>query len=198
MSKKFLPQAAAPAELPREVRVQIVATGAEPPAGHGWLHELKHDGHRLVAIVDGERLTLLSRNGRDRTALFGAALRPLCGAGLPPLVVDGEIAVPDERGVTHIDGLSRAISERRPERLAYFAFDLLHLDGHDLRCCPVEDRKALLRDVIGAARCERILYVDHLVGRGAELFEAVRQAGGDGSSRSAAAAPTAAARAGSG
>jgi bifunctional non-homologous end joining protein LigD len=65
---------------------------------------------------------------------------------LPPLVLDGEIAVPDERGVTHIDLLTQAMRQCRPERLAYFAFDLLHLDGHDLRACAIEDRKALLGD----------------------------------------------------
>jgi bifunctional non-homologous end joining protein LigD len=57
---------------------------------------------------------------------------------------------------------------------------LLHFDGHDLRRCPIEDRKALLRDVIGAARCERIVYVDHARGIGRELFEAVRQVGAEG------------------
>jgi bifunctional non-homologous end joining protein LigD len=76
--------------------------------------------------------------------------------------------------------LSEAIAERRPERLAYFAFDLLHLDGHDLRRCPIEDRKMLLRDVIGTARCERIVYVDHVLGIGKELFEAARQIGAEG------------------
>ena len=87
-------------------------------------------------------------------------------AGLPAMVIDGEIAVPDERGVTHLDALSAAISARRPERPAYFAFDLLHLDGHDLRRYGIEDRKLLLRDVLGAAGCERIVYVDHVVSSG--------------------------------
>ena len=68
----------------------------------------------------------------------------------------------------------------RPEQLAYFAFDLLHLDGHDLRSCAIEDRKALLRDVIGAAGCERLVMVDHVVGIGRQLFEAVRQIGAEG------------------
>jgi bifunctional non-homologous end joining protein LigD len=66
------------------------------------------------------------------------------------MVLDGGIAVPDKRGVTHIDLLTQAMRRRRSEQLAYFAFDLLHLDGHDLRACAIEDRKALLRDVIGA------------------------------------------------
>jgi bifunctional non-homologous end joining protein LigD len=155
MPKFALPRAAVPAELPRQVRLQIVSPRAEPPTGDGWLHEVKHDGHRLLAIAAGDKpLKLLSRNGRDRTALFRAPFEPLADANLPVMVLDGEIAVQDERGVTHIDALSEAISERQSEQFASFAFDLLHLDGHDLRRCPIEDRKALLRDRVGAARCE--------------------------------------------
>ena len=177
MWKTALPSAS-PADLPPDVRLQIVSNCPEIPDGDGWLHEIKHDGHRLVAIVAPDRLTLLSRNGYDRTGLFREPFRPL--AGLSPMVLDGEIAVPDDRGVTHIDGLTEAISERRSDRLGYFAFDLLHFDGHDLRRCPIEDRKALLRDVIGAAGCERIVYVDHVRGIGRQLFEAVRQVGAEG------------------
>jgi ATP dependent DNA ligase domain len=125
------------------------------------------------------QLRLFSRSGYDRTALFGEPFRPFIEAGLPT-VLDGEIAVPDDRGVTLLDSLSEAISDRRPERLAYFAFDLLHFDGHDLRHCPIEYRKMLLRDVLGSARCERIVYVDHVRGIGHELFEAVQQIGAEG------------------
>jgi bifunctional non-homologous end joining protein LigD len=185
-----LPRAASQADLPREVRLQVVTPSPAPPAGDGWLHEIKHDGHRLVAILAGESIRLLSRNGHDRTAVFGEPFRALALAGLPPMVLDGEIAVPDERGVTHIDALSEAIAARRPERLAFFAFDLLHLDGHDLRRCPLEDRKALLRDLIGAARCPRIIALDYVSGIGRELFEAVRQLGAEGIVSKRAAVPT--------
>src|SRR4051812_9678806 len=178
MSSIALPPSAVPADLPRDVRLQVVSTCPEIPDGDDWLHENKHDGHRLVAIITPDRLTLLSRNGYDRTALFQEPFRTI--TGLPPMALDGEIAVPDDRGVTHIDGLSEAISEGRYDRLAYFAFDLLHFDGHDLRRCPIEDRKALLRDMIGAARCERIVYVDQVRGIGGQLFEAVRQVGAEG------------------
>src|SRR5207248_6075498 len=176
-----LPPGAVPASMPRDVRLQIVTPCKKPPSGDGWLHEIKHDGHRLVAILPGDgQLMLLSRNGYDRTRVFREPFRPMLDAGLPGMVLDGEIAVPDERGVTHLDALSDARSDGRPERLAYFAFDLLHLDGQDLRRCPIEDRKILLRDVIGAARCERVVYVDHVLGIGKELFEAVRQIGAEG------------------
>jgi bifunctional non-homologous end joining protein LigD len=172
-----LPPAAVPAEITRPLPFQIVSSCPEPPEGHGWLHEVKHDGHRLLAIADGDDLKLISRNGHDRTPLFR---EPFLGLAGPSLVLDGEIAVPDERGVTHIDALTQAMRQRRGDQLAYFAFDLLHLDGHDLRGCAIEDRKALLRDVVGAAGCPRILMVDHVLGRGQQLFEAVRQIGAEG------------------
>ena len=141
---------------------------------------MEHDGHRLVAFVAGGTIKLLSRNARNRTELFAEPFRGLAAAGLPALVLDGEIAVPDAQGVTHIDALNAAIAERRPKRFAYFAFDLLHLDRHDLRPCATEDRRALLRDVVGAAGCERIVVVDYMTSNGASLFEAVRQIGCEG------------------
>jgi bifunctional non-homologous end joining protein LigD len=180
MSKYPMPRAAVPAEIQRDIRLQIVSPSTEPPDGDGWLHEIKHDGHRLLAVLAGDKLKLVSRNGYDRTALFREPFQPLAAAGSPAVVLDGEIAVPDDRGVTHIDALSEAISGRQSEQFAYFAFDLLHLDGHDLRRCAIEDRKALLRDVIGAAGCPRIVHVDYVVGTGRELFQAVRQIGGEG------------------
>ena len=144
------------------------------------MHEIKHDGWRLIAVIDGRGgLRLQSRQGLDHTTLFRAPFAQLAAAGRA-MVLDGEIAVPDDKGVTHIDALNDAIAQRRPDRLAYFAFDLLHLDGHDLRRCPIEDRKMLLRDVIGAARCERIVHVDYVTGIGRELFQAVRQVGAEG------------------
>jgi len=68
-----LPPTAIPARLPADLRLQIVAPSARPPAGDRWLHEVKHDGHRLLAIVPGRgQLRLLSRNRHDRSPLFGS------------------------------------------------------------------------------------------------------------------------------
>ena len=76
-----LPQSATPAEIPSAVRLQVVLPSADVPDGADWLHEIKQDDHRLVAIVMPDRLKLISRNGYDRTALFREPFGPL--AGLP-------------------------------------------------------------------------------------------------------------------
>jgi bifunctional non-homologous end joining protein LigD len=175
-----IPSAAVRAGLSPSLRLQIVTPAANPPTGNGWLHEIKHDGHRLIAVIDARgQLSLISRNGFDRTPLFRAPFRKLAAAGRE-LVLDGEIAVPDERGVTHLDLLNDAIGGRQPDRLAYFAFDLLHIDGHDLRRCPIEERKALLRELLAESNCERIVYVEHIIGHGQQLFERVRDIGAEG------------------
>ncbi|HET9848694.1 MAG TPA: hypothetical protein VFR68_09090 [Candidatus Dormibacteraeota bacterium] len=180
MPAMHIPRAAVAACLPRNIRPQVALSCASPPPGENWMHEPKHDGHRLIVITDGNgALKLVSRNGIDRTALFRAPFLDLADVDRA-MVLDGEIAVPDDRGVTHIDALNDAIGDRRPDRLAYFAFDLLYLDGHDLRRCAIEERKTVLRHVIDDLACERILYLDHVIGRGAELFERVRTLDGEG------------------
>jgi bifunctional non-homologous end joining protein LigD len=76
--------------------------------------------------------------------------------------------------------LQDALLSKRIDRLAFFASDLVHFDGCDLRRQPIEDRKAMLRDALGPMSGGRILYVDYIIGRGAELFERMRAIGGEG------------------
>ncbi len=162
MKSSRLPAGARPAPLPSSVAFQLATATAAPPSGDGWLYEVKHDGHRIAALADGQGgLRLLSRNGIDRASRFAAAVDGLAGLGRS-FVIDGEVAAPDERGVTHLDDLAEAVGNGRTERLAYFAFDLLHLDGRDLRACPLVERKALLAALLATAACKRVVYVDHL------------------------------------
>jgi bifunctional non-homologous end joining protein LigD len=112
MKSHCLPAAARPAPLPSSVAFQLATACPAPPSGDGWLYEVKHDGHRIAALADGEGgLRLLSRNEIDRTARFAAAVDGLAGLGRS-FVIDGEIAAPDERSVTHLDDLGRSDRQR--------------------------------------------------------------------------------------
>jgi hypothetical protein len=104
MTKSTFPAGAVPAELPARIPLQVVTSTNEPPDGKGWLHEIKHDGHRLVAIIADGAVKLLSRNARDRTELFAEPFRGLAAAGLADMVRD--------RGA----GLARRDAHRRAHR----------------------------------------------------------------------------------
>jgi bifunctional non-homologous end joining protein LigD len=90
------------------------------------------------------------------------------------MVRDGEIAVPDSTGVTHIADAQEAIVRNKGERFAFFAFDLLHVDGHDLRGCSIEARKTVLDRVLKEAACPCVAYLSHVLGDGDRLFESAR------------------------
>jgi bifunctional non-homologous end joining protein LigD len=156
-------------KAPSRIDLPLVSPCPVPPAGDGWLHEVGAGGLRLI-----------SRNGFDRTETFRAPFEAALGNACHSMTLDGEIAVPDERGVTHITDLQDALLAKRTDRLAFFAFDLVHFDGRDLRSQPIEDRKALLRNFLAPLSGGRIVYVDHVIGRGAELFERVRAIGAEG------------------
>jgi ATP-dependent DNA ligase len=95
-------------------------------------------------------------------------------------VLDGEIAAPDERGVTHLDDLAAAMQRRDTAALAFFAFDILHLDGCDLCRCPLVERKAILAELLRSAGCSRLLYVDYVDDGGDRLLAAAREIGAEG------------------
>jgi bifunctional non-homologous end joining protein LigD len=125
-------------------RPTLVAT---PPAGPGWLHEMKHDGYRLLARKQGERVTLWSRYGTDFTEKLPGILEAVRSLRIDDALLDGEAVV------FRPDGHSDFVALRTKaggEHASLVAFDLLRLDGDDLRQRPLEERReALLKLVAG-------------------------------------------------
>jgi ATP-dependent DNA ligase len=108
----------------------------EPPTGDAWQHEIKHDGYRTEIAIDGGSALAFTRNGHDWTTKY----RPLvsAAASLPcsTALIDGEVIVQDEAGRSDFHNLRAAI-HRATDRLAFMAFDLLELNGRDLRRQPL-------------------------------------------------------------
>jgi bifunctional non-homologous end joining protein LigD len=120
-----------------------------PPAGDSWLHEVKFDGYRIEARIEDGKTTLQTRKGLDWTARFGEAIpAALERLDCQNAILDGEIAVLAENGSSSFSALQAALSEGRTDKLVYYLFDLLFLDGIDLSNEPLLDRKERLRDLL--------------------------------------------------
>lgn len=139
------------AAMPAFVEPCLATLQSKPPEGEGWLHEVKFDGYRLQArILDG-KVKLLTRSGLDWTERFGRGLIEVL-ASLPceSALIDGEVVALSETG-SSFSALQAALSESKVEDLVLFAFDLLHLDGEDLRADPLLARKERLEALLQAA-----------------------------------------------
>ncbi len=136
-------------QLPRFIEPCLARLGSNPPAGDEWVHEVKFDGYRIQAHVAGGKVRLYTRNGLDWTDRFGKPIAELlAGLDAASAVVDGEIVVLGKDGVTTFSELQLALSQNRHDRMIFYAFDLLWLDGQDLRREPLIDRKEKLRDLL--------------------------------------------------
>ncbi len=145
----------------------------KPPSGSNWIHEIKHDGYRLMARRDPVGIRLLTRNGNDWSV--GG------GGGEPPQVrsclIDGEVVCCDERGLAIFSTLRRRRNE--PDAFLY-AFDLLELDGLDMRREPIETRKATLASLLRKGK-PGVRLNEHLAHpNGAAVFQHVCKLGAEG------------------
>lgn len=165
---------------------QLAAPADSPPAGDEWLHEIKYDGYRIGACVDGPAVRLVSRNGHDWSDSFPPVVEALAALGVADALFDGEVAIvlPDGRtsfqALQHHRRPSRAASLHVSSDLRYFIFDLLRLDGTSLADRPLEERKARLEAMLAAAGHPRLQYAGHVEGRGRELLAHARRLGLEG------------------
>jgi len=123
-----------------------------PPRGAGWVHEIKFDGYRIEAQVRARRVKLLTRSGQDWTERFGARLaEALAALPVESAILDGELVVEGAGGASDFAALQADLGTGRSDRLAYYLFDLLWLDGEDLRRLPLFERKARLAALLDGA-----------------------------------------------
>jgi bifunctional non-homologous end joining protein LigD len=117
----------------------------EPPTGTGWIHEIKHDGFRIIAQKEGERVRLITRNGYDFTDRYGLIVDAIRSLPAKSCVIDGEAIVVDQDGLSVFE----LLRYRRQDHAATLcAFDLIEVDGNDLRRHPIEDRKWQLAQLL--------------------------------------------------
>ncbi|MBV9572132.1 MAG: DNA ligase D [Alphaproteobacteria bacterium] len=167
--------------MPRFVEPQLARVVDMPAGGPAWVHEIKFDGYRMQLRVEKKRGQLLTRKALDWAHRFPEIVAEASRA-LPDCILDGEVAALDEKGISNFGDLQAALSDEATGDLVYFVFDLLHLDGRDLRRLPLTDRKAQLQQLLKQKlpRSSRIQYVEHYESSGKEMLEAACRMGLEG------------------
>lgn len=170
------------AELPARVKPQLATPSDAPPEGKGWLHEIKFDGYRTAAHLRAGEVRFITRAGLDWTRRYGRLAEAFAALPCKEAVIDGEVVVAGADGVSRFAELQQALSEGASHRLTFYAFDLVHLDGWDLRKAPLIRRKdllaRLLAPVVGPSSA--LQYSDHVEGDGRALYDKASEMGLEG------------------
>ena len=148
-----IPNGALKAELPATLTPQLATLVDAPPTdAQDWVYEIKYDGYRLLARIEGKRIRLLTRNGNDWTAKLGALHAELKQLGLPDGWYDGEIVVVNAHGVTDFGALQNAFDSSKTQNISFFVFDVPYCNGYDLRNVPLEARRMHLQALLAKAK----------------------------------------------
>jgi bifunctional non-homologous end joining protein LigD len=174
--------------MPGYIEPSLATATETAPSGKDWLHEIKHDGYRLQAHLENGRVRLFSRQGLDWTERFPIVARALADVPAKLAIIDGEVVVQTATGVASFPMLVDALKNGSGDML-YYGFDLLYLDGHDLRDTPLVARKEALAALLAGTGSDRLRYSDHIAGDGDAVFRHASRLGLEGIISKQAAAP---------
>jgi bifunctional non-homologous end joining protein LigD len=155
----------------------LACPAPNPPAGDGWIHEIKLDGFRMLARRDGAGVRLLTRRGIDWTTRYPAIAAAIAALACRSCLIDGEVVICGEDGIPVFDRLRYG---RQPQSEAVlFAFDLLELGGKDLRRTHLEERKGVLAKLVRKASWA-VQLNEHIAERGDIVFRHACKLGFEG------------------
>ena len=155
----------------RFIEPQLASPVDQPPEGKHWIHEIKHDGYRCQVLVERGQARVFTRNGFDWTDRYPSFVRAASKLRCKSAIIDGEAIVQNGDGASDFEALSSAMRQQ-PHSIILYAFDLLHLDGKDLRQQTLMERRASLKALLGTDEQSRIQFSDEFDGDGAALFKA--------------------------
>lgn len=171
------------ASLPNQTRPQLATLAGAAPDSDDWIHEIKFDGYRVMARLHRGETRLITRNSKDWTHRFPELARLLTQLPVDEALLDGEVVSLAPDGTSSFRRLQEALSSGRTSGLVYQAFDLLHLNGHDLSGVALVERKqalAQLLEAAGFADARGVRYSDHIDAQGGAFYEQACRLGLEG------------------
>ena len=151
------------------IEPQLATSVDRPPPRAGWIHEVKHDGYRTLLIIERRKARGYTRNGFDWTEHYSGITKAAAKFDCRSAIIDGEVIVQNEHGGADFEALKSAI-RWHPQHLIFCAFDLLHLNGKDLRNQSLVERRAKLKELILSEH--PFLFSEEFTGDAAAFFQA--------------------------
>ena len=163
-----MPAGARKTPMPAKMQAQLATLVDEAPSDAGWLHEIKYDGYRMLLRIVNGGCEIWSRNGKEWTDAFPTIARTAAKLPVASAWIDGEVVMLGEGGTTSFQALQNTLADNAESALVCFAFDLMYLDGYDLRAVPLVERKRLLEPLL--AGNDRIRYSGHFATDGRTML----------------------------
>jgi bifunctional non-homologous end joining protein LigD len=178
--KPTWPAGAVETPMPSAIKPQLTTLVERAPTAGRWLFELKYDGYRILSRVQNKTAHCYTRNALDWTDKLAEQARAVAQLPVREAWLDGELVIVLDDGKTDFQALQNAFEHNRSVPMTYFVFDLLYLDGHDLRGAPLLERKRLLADLLKKSKSTVLRYSEHIVGQGVDLHAHACQHGLEG------------------
>ena len=170
--------------MPDRVEPCLAQLQSKPPVGDDWAFEVKWDGYRLAIHIAGKRVRIITRGGHDWTSRFPTIAHDALELGVDSAILDGEAVVLDKRGASDFGALQKALGGRGGKRFAaeasLYAFDLLYLDGQDLRILELEERRQMLEQLIGRSPHGSIRFSEEIDAEGERFLRKACELGLEG------------------
>ena len=162
-----------------KVEMELATLSKQIPSGKDWLFEIKYDGYRIVSFIENNKVSFKTRNNVDYTLKLPSLKQDLIFLGKnKSMVLDGEVVMFDKNGKSDFSLLQEEIKFDE-SKLCYVVFDILALNGEDLRNIPLKQRKNILKEALKSAP-KNIIFSDFIIGKGKSCFNAVKKLGLEG------------------
>ncbi len=157
--------------FPKIIFPELATLTDIPPNGENWLHEIKLDGYRILTFKKGKKIRLMSRNNKEWTKYFPNLHHALSQLSATNIILDGEVVLLDENHRSDFQLLQNSINSKEEKNFLYYIFDILYYEKFDLMSLTLLERKSLLQEILYEANQDCLIYNDHIIGSGAEIFK---------------------------
>ncbi len=157
--------------IPDFIPPQLATLSDATPSGENWIHEIKFDGYRTMARIDGDNINMHTRTGLNWADKYGSIAKELKKLPIENAILDGEIIAVDKDGRSNFLELQEVLKAEDDQNLQFYIFDILYLNNENLKSLPLIERKKILENLLKKTKLSNVFYSEHFEFRGDEFLQ---------------------------